>query len=49
MDEALDYLRANRGSHFDPRCVDAFLNAWPEVLAIRERFQDPQGGGETTR
>ena len=48
IDDARDYLRANRGSHFDPRCVDAFLNAWPEVLAIRERFQDGHGGDPNT-
>lgn len=47
-DVAAQYLQAHRGSHFDPRCVDAFLAAWPEVLAIRERFQDPQGAAEKT-
>jgi len=33
-------LLDQRGTHFDPQCVDAFLDAWPEVLRIRERFQD---------
>ena len=42
IDEAADYLRAGRGGHFDPACVDAFLGAWPEVLEIRARFQDPE-------
>ena len=40
IDEAADHLRAGRGGHFDPACVDAFLGAWPEVLEIRARFQD---------
>lgn len=40
MDEAADYLRAGRGGHFDPACVDAFLGAWPEVLEISGRFKD---------
>jgi putative two-component system response regulator len=40
LDEALALLRDGRGSHFDPRCVDAFLGALPEVLAIRQRFAD---------
>jgi putative two-component system response regulator len=40
LDEAADYLRAQRGLHFDPQCVDVFLAAWPEVLAIRQRFAD---------
>jgi putative two-component system response regulator len=54
LDESADYLRAQRGLHFDPQCVDVFLDAWPQVLAIRQRFVDepkalplmgPQPGG----
>jgi putative two-component system response regulator len=37
---ALDLLRSERGAHFDPDCVDAFLGDLEAVLAIRERFQD---------
>lgn len=40
LDDAAGYLRAQRGQHFDPQCVDVFLAAWPEVLAIRQRFAD---------
>jgi len=40
LEEAADYLRAQRGLHFDPQCVDVFLAAWPQVLAIRQRFAD---------
>jgi putative two-component system response regulator len=40
LDEALALLRDGRGSHFDARCVDAFLGALPEALAIRQRFAD---------
>jgi len=40
VDEAAEFLRAGRSAHFDPQCVDAFLGAWPEVLEIRQRFQD---------
>ena len=47
-DVAAQYLQTHKGGHFDPRCVDAFLAVWPEVLAIRERFQDAQGAGEMT-
>lgn len=39
-ERAVAYLREQSGSHFDPRCVDAFLACWDEVLAIRERFRD---------
>lgn len=40
---ALDYIRDNRGRHFDPVVVDAFLEALPDVLDIRDRFSDPEG------
>ena len=33
-DEALDYLHAGRGDHFDPVCIDAFLARWADVLRI---------------
>ncbi len=42
VEDAANHLRAGRGGHFDPQCVDAFLGAWPEVLEIRARFQDPE-------
>lgn len=38
LEEARAHLEAGRGSHFDPRCIDAFLGAWSDVLAIRDRF-----------
>ena len=42
LEDAVNHLRAGRGGHFDPACVDAFWGAWPEVLEIRARFQDPE-------
>lgn len=41
LDAARDYLETQRGTHFDPRCVDLFLKAWDDVLRIRETFSDP--------
>ena len=38
--------RQNRGSHFDPACVDAFFSRWEEVLEIRERYADEAGAPE---
>jgi putative two-component system response regulator len=38
LDKALDFLRSNRGSHFDPACVDAFLVSLEEILAVAERY-----------
>ena len=40
LEEAADYLRAQRGLHFDPQCVDVFLHAWPEVVQVHQRFVD---------
>ncbi len=40
LDAAAAYLQAQRGLHFDPHCVDVFLAAWPQVLAIGQRFAD---------
>lgn len=39
LEEAVDFLVAGSGKHFDPACVDAFLAAWEEVLEIRARYQ----------
>lgn len=40
FDKAIALLRSGRGSHFDPACVDAFLQGWEQVVAIRARFRD---------
>ncbi len=38
MDRALQFMREQRGLHFDPECVDAFLGCLKEVNAVRARF-----------
>jgi putative two-component system response regulator len=42
LEEAAQYLRDGAGTHFDPRCVEAFLQAWSDILRIRERFADAE-------
>ena len=42
LERAREFLLEHSGSHFDSTCVDAFMQAWPEVLVIRERFQDEE-------
>jgi two-component system response regulator RpfG len=46
-EEAVKYLQAHRGAHFDPILVDAFLRVREEALAIQEELKDtdpaPQG------
>jgi putative two-component system response regulator len=43
VEAALDYIRKNRGTHFDPNIVDLFLRLLPEILAIRARYAEPGG------
>ena len=40
IEAAVDFLNNGAGSHFDPKCVSAFLNAWEDILEIRERYQE---------
>ena len=37
---AWEFVRENRGTHFDPCCADAFLAQREAVLAIRDQFRD---------
>lgn len=37
---ARDFLLSNAGTHFDPSCVQCFVDAWDEVMEIRARYQD---------
>lgn len=41
VDDAIAYVRDNRGRHFDPALVDVFLQELPAILAIRTRFAEP--------
>lgn len=41
LDSALEYIRRQRGLHFDPDCVDAFAEEESRICAIRVRFRDP--------
>ncbi len=38
--QAREYLIEQSGRHFDPACVTALLESWPQVLEIRARFSD---------
>jgi len=40
LEAAVDFLVAGSGKHFDPDCVQAFLNAWESVMEIRNRYQE---------
>jgi len=40
IEQASQLLRDGQGTHFDPMCVTAFLTAFDDVLAIRNKFLD---------
>ncbi|MDG2222913.1 MAG: response regulator [Rubripirellula sp.] len=40
LDKCLSIVRDGRGSHFDPRVLDAFLNRLDEVIQIHNHYQD---------
>jgi len=42
-DRAVDLLKEEAGQHFDPALVHAFLQSWPEVLEIKERYAESVG------
>ncbi|MFN3752076.1 MAG: HD-GYP domain-containing protein [Thiobacillus sp.] len=41
VEDAVAYVRDNRGKHFDPALVDVFMRELPALLAIRTRFAEP--------
>ncbi len=40
LEKAFEIIREGRGSHFDPKVVDAFFAARDEILTIRAKYQD---------
>ena len=48
MEDARQHLLDNCNTHFDPRCVEALLQRWDDVQAIRARFRDEPGAAALT-
>lgn len=40
LEDAIKFMHENSGSHFDPKCIDAFFNTWDEILDIRAQYSD---------
>ena len=40
VEAAVDFLLAGKGTHFDPLCVDALLEAWDQVMEVRARYHE---------
>lgn len=43
IERAVTYLLGQKGTHFDPACVDALLRDMDAVRAIEQQFLDPGG------
>jgi putative two-component system response regulator len=40
IEEALSYMRAQSGKHFEPALLDIFLRIMPEILQIKDRYRE---------
>ena len=40
MEDAVAYIKNEKGGHFDPKGVDAFMAALPEILEIKNKFPE---------
>lgn len=40
IEDALDYIKKNRGTHFDPKIVEAFIENEDSIRLIMKRFKD---------
>lgn len=45
LEAARAYLENAKDSHFDPRCVDALLSRWDEVMEVHRISPDPLSSG----
>jgi len=41
LERAVEFLRSQKGTHFDPACVEALLHDMDAILAIQHRFHQP--------
>lgn len=46
---AIDVMKAGRGSHFDPRLLDLFLNHMDSVMEIKRQFRDRNNAPSSPR
>lgn len=44
IERSVGFIKENSGKHFDPELVELFVKLLPEVLAIKETFEDVEAG-----
>jgi putative two-component system response regulator len=40
VERALEVLRADSGTHFDPQCVEAFFQVLPDIMEVKNSFAE---------
>ena len=46
IERALEVLRADSGTHFDPNCVDAFFQVLSSILRVKDEFGSRKGSSQ---
>ena len=39
--DAINFIKEQRGQHFDPELVDVFISILDDILAIKEEYAEP--------
>jgi len=42
VERSLELIKSESGQHFDPRLVDIFVEKLPEIVAIKEKYAEPE-------
>jgi response regulator RpfG family c-di-GMP phosphodiesterase len=40
LERALEILKNDSGTHFDPKCVEAFIDSLDDVKAVMRKYQN---------
>lgn len=43
VEDSLEWIRAQRGAHFDPALVDVFFAILPDILAFKDKYAEDRG------
>ena len=49
FEKAVSIIKEDSGSHFDPKCVEAFLNSLDEIRAVLEQYNELEAKGERVK
>ena len=49
FEKAVSIIKEDSGSHFDPKCVEAFLNSLDEIRAVLDQYNELEAKGERVK